>query len=215
MLIGQPVARVGGFGVGFLGLRIPLIDFLGPVVQEGARLSLERADDLEACLDLLLVEDGLERVAAVALGADVAVDAGDGLRRVLAGERLLLAFVGDADRPAADAAARGAAGAAGGAHHHGRRSAPVAAAGQVAAGHFACARAGLALLVGADAARRGPTCSARASDGHHAAVAHAVASADAQAAAPVVGPVLNVALRERGGAQAVGSVLHRRVLSAI
>ena len=70
---------------------------------------------------------------------------------------LLPAFACDADRCAADAAARGAAGAAGGAHHHGGRGAPVAAAGQVAAGHFACARAGLALLVGADAACRGAT----------------------------------------------------------
>lgn len=90
--------------------------------------------DLESGLDFLLVEDGLEGVGGVLPGGDVPVEAGDGLLAALAGLGLLPGVVGDGDRAAADAAARGAAVAALGREGYRGGGGGAAGAGQGAAG---------------------------------------------------------------------------------
>ena len=61
-------------------IRFSLRHFLRPVIQERPGLPLQRLDGRKPGLDLVLVEDRFQRVAAVPLGRYVPVQFGEGLR---------------------------------------------------------------------------------------------------------------------------------------
>ncbi|VVN29577.1 hypothetical protein PS623_04713 [Pseudomonas fluorescens] len=195
-LVAQGLAELGvagfeGLGVGCIG-RVALgVDFLGLVGEQGAGLVGKGVDDLEAGADLLFVEDRLERVGAVAVTGDIAIEPGEGLVDALAGALALGSGVGDEDGAATDAAAGHAAGAVAGTDGNRQAGADLfVVGGDLGAGGNRAAGLHLAVLGLADLA---------------------VAAADAEGAGVVLGFVADVAGGQAGGFEAVLAVSHSLV----